>query len=132
MVKVRIYSAEFGGSCGGKIDVAHAFHNIPLALLFTGHLELRLPFGFTWSPFVWNSFSDFIQRYCALRGINCVVYCNDFLILAPNKRDCFRDMSFLLEVLRLLGVPVKPSKIIWPSQSIEFLGLVLDFVATTV
>jgi hypothetical protein len=105
--------------------VAHAFCNIPLALLFAGHLafrvgdhfyfELYLPFGFTWSPFVWNSFSDFIQRYCALRGINCIVYCDNFLILAPNKRDCFRDMSFLLEVLRLLGIPVKLSKIIWPS-----------------
>jgi hypothetical protein len=41
-------------------------------------------------------------------------------------------MSFLLEALCLLGVPVKPSKVIWPSQSIEFLGLVLDFVAMTV
>jgi hypothetical protein len=60
---------------GGKIDVAHAFRNIPLASLFAGHLafrvgdyyyfELCLPFGFTWSLFVWNSFSDFIQRYCA-------------------------------------------------------------------
>jgi hypothetical protein len=127
---------------GGKINVAHDFRNILLALLFMGHLafwvgdyfyfELRLLFGFTWSPFVWNSFSDYIQRYCALHGINCVVYCDNFLILALNKRDCFSDISFLLEVLCLLGVPVKLSKIIWPSQSIEFLGLVLDFVAMTV
>jgi hypothetical protein len=127
---------------GGKVDVAHAFRNIPLARLFAGHLafrvgdyyyfELRLPFGFTWSPFVWNSFSDFIQRYCAAQGVNCVVYCDDFLVLAENKKDCLRDMSFLLEILRLLGVPVKPSKIIWPTQKIEFLGLVLDFVNMTV
>jgi hypothetical protein len=127
---------------GGKINVAHAFRNIPLASLFAGHLafrvgnyyyfELCLPFGFTWSPFVGNSFSDFIQRYCALQGINCVVYCDYFLVLAPNKNDCLRDMSFLLEALCLLGVPVKPSKVVWPSQSIEFLGLVLDFVAMTV
>jgi hypothetical protein len=41
-------------------------------------------------------------------------------------------MSFLLEALCLFGVPIKPSKVIWPSQSIEFLGLVLDFVAMTV
>jgi hypothetical protein len=122
--------------------VAHAFRNIPLASLFAGHLafhvgnyyyfELRLPFGFTWSPFVWNSFSDFIQRYCALQGVNCVVYCDDFLVLTPNKKDCFWDMSFLFEALHLLGVPVKSSKVVWPSQSIEFLGLVLDFVAMTV
>jgi hypothetical protein len=89
---------------GGKINVAHAFCNIPLASLFASHLafrvsdyyyfELCLPFGFTWSPFVWNSFSDFIQRYCALQGVNCVVYCDDFLVLAPNKNDCFWDMSF--------------------------------------
>lgn len=127
---------------GGKVDIAHAFRNIPLAKLFAGHLafrvgdyyyfELRLPFGFTWSPFIWNSFSDFIQRFCALQGINCVVYCDDFLVLGANKKECFRDMSFLLEVLRCLGVPVKPSKIIWPVQKIEFLGLVLDFVSLTV
>jgi hypothetical protein len=127
---------------GGKIDVAHGFRNILLALLFASHLafrvgayyyfELRFPFGFTWLPFVWNSFSDFIQRYCALQEINCVVYCNDFLVLVPNKNNCFRDMSFLLEALRLLGVAVKPSEVIWPSQSIEFLGLVLDFVAMIV
>jgi hypothetical protein len=127
---------------GGKIDVAHAFRNILLASLFAGHLafhvgnyyyfKLRLPFGFTWSPFVWNSFSNFIQRYCALQGVNCVVYCDNFLVLTPNKNDCFWDMSFLLDTLHLLRVPVKPSKVIWPSQSIKFLGLVLDFVAMTV
>jgi hypothetical protein len=121
---------------GGKINIAHAFCNIPLASLFAGHFafcvsnyyyfELHLPFGFIWLLFVWNSFSDFIQRYCALQGVNCVVYCNDFLVLAPNKNDCFWDMSFLL------GVLVKPSKVVWPSQSIKFLGLVLDFVAMTV
>jgi hypothetical protein len=143
MVKVRnLFRRIRKFMWGGKIDVAHAFCNIPLASLFAGHLafrvgdycyfELRLPFGFTWSPFVWNSFSDFIQRYCALQGVNCMVYCNDFLVLAPNKKDCFRDMSFLLEALCLFGVPVKPSKVVWPSQSIEFLGLVLDFVAMTV
>jgi hypothetical protein len=96
------------------------------------YIELCLPFGFTWSPFIWNSFSDFIQRYYALQGVNCMVYCDNFLVLTPNKKDCFWDMLFLLKALRLLGVLVKPSKVVWPSQSIEFLGLVLDFVAMTV
>jgi hypothetical protein len=104
---------------GGKIDVACTFHYILLASLFASHFafcvgdyyyfKLCLPFGFTWSPFIWNSFSDFIQRYCA---INCMVYCNDFLVLAPNKNDCFQDMLFFLEALCLLGVLVKPSKVI--------------------
>jgi hypothetical protein len=143
MVKVRnLFRRIWKFMWGGKFDMAHTFHNILLASLFAGHLafhvgdyyyfELHLPFGFTWSPFVWNSFSNFIQRYCALQEINCVVYCNNFLVLAPNKNNCFQDMSFLLEALRLLGVLVKPSKVVWPSQSIEFLGLVLDFVAMTV
>lgn len=138
MVSIRdVFLRVCRNSWGGKIDVAHAFRNIPLAKLFAGHLafrvgdffyfELRLPFGFTWSPFVWNSFSDFIQRYCAVRGINCVVYCDDFLILGKNKRECFRNMRFLLDLLDLLGIPVKPSKIVWPCQKIEFLGLWLDF-----
>jgi hypothetical protein len=143
MVKVRnLFRRIRKFMWGAKINVAHAFRNILLASLFAGHLafrvgdyyyfELCLPFGFTWSPFVWNSFSDLIQRYCALQGINCVVYCDNFLVLAPNKNNCCRDISFLLEALCLLGVLVKPSKVVWPSQSIEFLGLVLDFVAMTV
>lgn len=143
MVSVRnLFNRVRRNMWAGKIDVAHAFRNIPLARLFAGHLafrvgdhyyfELRLPFGFTWSPFVWNSFSDFVQRFCALKGVNCVVYCDDFLIMAGNKRDCFRDMCFLLEVLRLLGIPVKPSKIIWPTQRLDFLGLELDFVKLTI
>jgi hypothetical protein len=143
MVKVRnLFRRIWKFMWGGKINVAHAFCNIPLALLFAGHLafhvsnyyyfELCLPFGFTWSLFVWNSFSDFIQRYCALQGINCMVYCDDFLVFAPNKNNCFWDMSFLLEALRLLSVLIKPSKVVWPSQSIEFLGRVLDFVAMIV
>jgi hypothetical protein len=127
---------------GGKINVAHAFRNILLASLFASHLafhvgdyyyfKLRLPFGFTWSPLIWNSFSDFIQRYSALQRVNCMVYCDNFLVFAPNKNDCFQDMLFLLEALRLFGVLVKPSKVVWPFQSIGFLGLVLDFVAMIV
>jgi hypothetical protein len=104
-----------------KIDIAQAFRNVPLHFLFSGHLafrvgdfyhfELQLPFGFTWSLFMWNSFSDFIQHYCALHGVNCVVYCDDFLILAANKKDYLHDMSFLLDILHLLGVPVKKKKL---------------------
>jgi hypothetical protein len=79
MVKVRnLFRRIRKFMWGGKIDVAHAFRNIPLASLFAGHLafrvsdyyyfKLRLPFGFTWSPFVWNSFSNFIQILCPPRG----------------------------------------------------------------
>jgi len=125
-----------------KVDVAHAFRNVHLEFSYAGHLafevagfyyfELRLPFGFTWSPFIWNSLSDFIQRYCALWGLNLVVYCDDFLIIAKSKKACTKDLNFLLWVLETLNIPVKLSKLVFPTQRIEFLGLILDSTAMTV
>jgi hypothetical protein len=125
-----------------KADVAHAFRNVRLEFSYSGHLafevdgfyyfDLRLPFGFTWSPFIWNSLSDFIQRYCALWGVNLIVYCDDFLIIARSKRACSKDLKFLLWVLETLNIPVKLSKLIFPTQRIDFLGLILDSLTMTV
>jgi hypothetical protein len=86
MVKVRnLFCRVRRFMWGGKINVAHTFCNIPLALLFASYLafwvgdyfycELCLLFGFTWSLFVWNSFSDFIQRYCAFRPQTKILVC---------------------------------------------------------
>jgi hypothetical protein len=79
MVKVRnLFRRIRKFMWGGKIDVAHAFRNILLASLFAGHLafrvgdyyyfELRLPFGITWSPFIWNSFQCYPEIPCPPRG----------------------------------------------------------------
>lgn len=127
---------------GGKIDIAHAFRNIRLFLDHIGHLavrvgdfyylELCLPFGFSWAPFIWCSFSDFIQRYMTTLGFSCVVYVDDFLCLGSSKRLCFQCMVTLLGVLKSLGLPVKPSKVVWPAQSLTFIGFLLNFQTLTV
>lgn len=124
-------------SWAGSVDIAHAFRNLPLGLNFIGHLavrvgefyylELRLPFGWSWAPFIWSSFSDFVQRFVASFGFNLVVYIDDFLCLGDSKKECYDCMVFLLATLQLLGLPVKPLKTVWPTQEIVYLGFLFNF-----
>ena len=108
MVTVNdIFARALPNSWAGGIDIAHAFRNIPLNLDCIGHLavrvgnfyylELRLPFGWSWSPFIWCSFSDFVQRYVASFGHSCVVYVDDFLCWGVPKKNvmivwCFSSL----------------------------------------
>lgn len=143
MVSVNdIFSRAFPNSWAGSVDVAHAFRNVPISLDFIGHLavrvgefyylELRLPFGWSWAPFIWCSLSDFVQRYVASFGFSLVVYVDDFLCLGRTKKECYDCMVFLLATLNALGLPVKELKTLWPEQQILFIGFLFDFVAMTV
>jgi len=143
MVTIEDVAARVAkGYWAAKVDVAHAFRNLPVRPdhnTYMGmrvgdmiYLELRLPMGYSWSPFIWNRVSDYIQRYCATKGYNIVVYCDDFLCLGKNEGDCEKAMQFWLHVLEMLNVPVKFSKLIGPTQSILFLGFLLDFKELTV
>lgn len=143
MVSVNdIFSRALPNSWAGSVDVAHAFRNVPISLDFIGHLavrvgdfyylELRLPFGWSWAPFIWCSLSDFVQRYVASFGFLLVVYVDDFLCLGRTKKECYDCMVFLLATLTSLGLPVKELKTLWPTQKILFIGFLFDFVAMTV
>lgn len=143
MVSVNdIFSRVSPNSWGGSVDVAHAFRNVPISLDFIGHLavrvgdfyylELRLPFGWSWAPFIWCSLSDFVQRYVSSFGFSLVVYVDDFLCLGRTKKECYDCMVFLLATLSSLGLPVKELKTLWPTQEILFIGFLFNFVAMTV
>lgn len=143
MVSVNdIFTRASPNSWAGSVDVAHAFRNVPISLDFIGHLavrvgefyylELRLPFGWSWAPFIWCSLSDFVQRYVASFGFSLVVYVDDFLCLGRTKKECYDCMAFLLATLSSLGLPVKELKTLWPTQQILFIGFLFDFVTMTV
>ena len=63
------------------------------------------------------------------RGIHaCVVYIDDFLIVADTKEECLQAMNLLLSLLRKLGFAISWSKVCGPTQTITFLGVNIDSV----
>ena len=62
-------------------------------------------------------------------GIRCVIYLDDILLLASSPEAARKNTQLTLDLLRYLGLLVKPSKVeAVPAQQIEFLGLQVDSV----
>ena len=54
-------------------------------------------------------------------------YLNDYLTIGPpNSHSCQRNLSLLVEVCTMLGIPLTLDKVVGPSTALEFLGIVLD------
>ena len=124
-------------SWGAKTDVKTVFRNLPLNPLHSGLLaiefegcyywELRAPFGWTLAPFSWCRLTDFIQRYCSVKGHNTVVFVDDFLSIGRGEQATCLTQQFLSVLLQVLGLPEKMSKRVTPSPIIDFVGFVFNF-----
>ena len=65
-----------------------------------------------------------------LMGIRCVVYLDDWLIMAPSAEECRRHMDILMQLLTSLGLVLNIKKsALDPSQLVEYLGFLIDSLA---
>ena len=123
-------------------DAESAFRQLPinplqaglLAVEFEGfyYWELRTPFGWTLAPFSWCRVTSIIQRYCALKGHNTVVFVDDFFGMAQSEVSANSSQEFLIELMLLLGLRDKPSKRRDASQVVPFVGFIFDFASQSV
>ena len=68
-----------------------------------------------------------VVDYIRSMGIRCVIYLDDILIMARSPGESRRHTQLVLDLLRYLGLLVKPSKVVAdPAQLIEFLGVEVD------
>ena len=63
--------------------------------------------------------------------VRCGGYIDDLLITADTEAGCVRQLQVALDVIQSLGLPTA-NKITHPTQSIHFLGVVLDSVGCEV
>ena len=90
---------------------------------------LKLCFGLRNAPEVFHRFSGSIVRWAKSLGITQLVYfLDDFWGYASTKEKAERQQNLFLQLLRALGVRVKASKLVTPTQLIIFLGIVIDTV----
>ena len=54
-------------------------------------------------------------------------YLDNYLTMGPpNSHICQRNLSLLVEVCAVLGIPLALEKVVGPSTVLEFLGILLD------
>lgn len=126
-----------------KVDLASAFRSVRtnitnhtfcgLQWTFAGDtqptmmVDKRLPFGARRSPYVFNALTQAVTRHMHTLGFtNTVCYLDDFLCIESDRTRCNEALVTLIKVLRQVGFSINYSKVEGPSQSLSFLGIVLD------
>jgi len=117
-----------------KLDLKDAYHRLRIRrgdewkTAFRtryGHFEyMVMPFGLANAP---ATFQAYINR--AMQGlldVVCVVYLDDILIFSQNKEEHRGHVEQVLNQLRKFGLYANLSKCEFETQSVEFLGFIVD------
>ena len=131
----------------GKLDLKSAYRSVSvhpsqfqctgLKWKFKGHSEYtymydnRLPFGAKLSVGIFHRLTQAVRRMLLKRGINVVVYLDDFLVVADTYTECQRGLDTLMTLVRLLGFSIAWEKTLGPTQCLTFLGIKIDTQAYT-
>ena len=131
------------GSLLAKLDIKHAYRNIPIhpsdRHLLGMQLQLKgdvvvdtcLPFGLRSAPKIFNATADALEWMIAHYGSShvefIVHYLDDFLVAGrPDSDSCKRSLDLALQFCQEVGFPVKDEKVVGPTTVIEFLGISID------
>ena len=126
-----------------KIDLKAAYRSVPINRLdycLTGLkwqfedeespsylFDTRLPFGASMAPSVFHRLTQSVRRMMKRKGFhNLIVYLDDFLIIEKTYEDCLKAQHTLISLLIDLGFYISWKKVVGPSQSLTFLGIVID------
>ena len=119
-----------------SIDISRAYRNFRTCpadwpLLVINHkgkyfIDVALPFGCRASSYFMQNVALFICRALQDKGIKGLMYLDDLLIIADGHVDADEAYMDTLNVLRQLGLPVAPHKLLPPTREITWLGICLD------
>ena len=121
-----------------KLDIAHAYRNVPihpqdrplLGMEWEGgklYIDTVLPFGLRSAPKVFSALADSLEWILTHQGVtHCIHYLDDFLTIAQDATQCQTNLQTMLQVCAELGFPIKQEKVEGPSSTLIFLGIELD------
>ena len=128
------------GTLLAKVDIKNAFRLLPvhpadrclLGMKWKNmvYIDTCLPFGLRSAPRLFNILADLLTWSAQHRGISFVIhYLDDFLTVGPPSSDtCQHNLDILKQLCDDLGVPLALEKVVGPSTTISFLGILLDTV----
>jgi len=131
------------GSYLAKVDLKSAYRSVNLcksnynltglSWKFAGDSHVtylydkKLPFGSAKAPQIFQRLSSAVCRIMKNRyGFTVLAYLDDFLVIEENFNRCLQGMNTLLIVLRELGFYINWNKVEGPSQSLIYLGIIIN------
>jgi hypothetical protein len=88
--------------------------------------ERCISFGIHPGPALYESLASAVEAICKADGISHIPHYADDSLLITSPADADNHYSKALAVFRRLGIPLSEDKLIPPSPSVEFLGIVID------
>ncbi|PIK54168.1 putative TBC1 domain family member 2A [Apostichopus japonicus] len=87
-----------------------------------------LPFGLATAPRTFTRVAGAVVAYLRKRGVTLYVYLDDWLVVGNSLSEATNNVHKTLQTLQELGWIVNQKKSrLSPSQTIQFLGAILDF-----
>ena len=83
-----------------------------------------VPFGLANAPATFQAYIN--EALVNLVDVICVVYLDDILIYSHNPEDHSKHVSQVLERLRENRLYVKPSKCMFYTREVNFLGFIVN------
>jgi hypothetical protein len=121
-----------------KIDLRDAFKHIfidpadwhLMGFVWNGmyYFSKVLSFGLRSSPALFDVYASALEEIMLRNGMASTTlrYVDDFITICNSESECHSSLQSMLQVCRLAGFDVQPSKIINPCRVVEFLGIVVD------
>ena len=96
-------------------------------------MDITLPFGSAISCAIFEEIATLIHWIFEQRTtIRFVHYLDDYLWVHKQFIVCMTTCHMVKAVAEEVDFPLAPEKFVWPTQSLEFLGLTLDTVRMAV
>lgn len=123
----------------GKIDAKDAYFHVRVAPETRKYLAFQfrdkayqfkaMPFGLNIAPRVFTKIMKPVLINLRARGIKCICYLDDLLIVGESESQTLKDINTVLKLFGVLGITVNESKShLTPTRVLNFLGLGIDTV----
>lgn len=127
-----LFATLSGGQKFSKLDLSHAYHQIPLdeeakkCVTINTHKGLYtyrvLPFGVSSSPAIFQQTMEGL-----LQGIpNVTIFLDDILLTGKDDREHLQTLATVLKRLQEAGLRLKRAKCLFMNEEVMFLGHKVD------
>ena len=90
------------------------------------YVDLVLPFGLKSSAKLFNMFADALEFICKDKGATIVTHYLDDYFTCGSQSVCLNNLEIMKSACKNIGFGVQPTKVIGPTQELEYLGITVD------
>ena len=114
----------FFNACQEKVYLENFY--VSILKTSTYYEFIFIPFGLSTAPFTFTKLTKPVIAFLRKRGVLCLVYLDDFLILGNSEQKCRKNVKLTVSLLESLGLLVNCEKsCLQPKQTWNILRLCL-------